>query len=196
MLFLRRYFLAGLLFWLPIWVTLLVLHFLYQLVSGIFSLLPHAYQPQHWFSVSIPGFEIIVALLLVLVTGIGITNFLGNKMVEFGEALVARIPLVRTIYMGTKQVADTLLSRSNQSFSKVLLVEYPRKGTWTLAFLTNHQHPDFAKDLNHDHVCVFIPTTPNPTSGFLLMLPKHEVIELDISLDQALKFILSLGVIN
>jgi uncharacterized membrane protein len=192
---LRRYFFAGLFFWLPIWVTLLVIHFLVGLLDNTLALLPNQYQPEYFLGVKIPGFGIILSLLIVIVTGIIVTNFLGKKIVALGEAIVARIPLVRTIYMGTKQVVDTVM-HNNHSFSKVLLVEYPRTGMWSLAFMTSLASKEINQKTALEQVCVFIPTTPNPTSGFLLMIPKANVIELEMGIDQALKFIISLGVIQ
>lgn len=194
--FVRKYFIAGLLVWLPIWATLLVLHFLINVLNTTFSLLPLSYQPDYWLGWRVPGIGVLLSLVVVLLTGMAATNIFGRKLVDLGEAIVQRIPLVRTIYMATKQLIETLVSSSSQSFRKVLLVEYPRKGVWTVAFLTGPCLPEIAQHHAEEMLWVFVPTTPNPTAGFLLAVPSNEVKELDISVEQALKLIISLGMIQ
>lgn len=193
---LRRYFFAGLFFWVPIWVTLLVVHFVLNLLSNTFSLIPEMYRPQNWLGFDIPGIGILLSLIIVFCSGILVTNFLGRKIVQLGEAIVGRIPLVRTIYMGSKQIIDTMVSSSNQSFRKVALIEYPRKGSWAIGFLTGYAPIEIQQQIGHESIYVFIPTTPNPTSGFLLLVPKHEIHELDMTIEQAFKLIISMGVIQ
>ncbi|HLD16768.1 MAG TPA: DUF502 domain-containing protein [Coxiellaceae bacterium] len=190
----RRYFLAGLLFWIPLVITLFILHFLVSLLDGSIALLPYQYQPdQFLFGMHIPGLGIIFTLVLVLVTGLVITNILGQKLMRIWDRLLSRIPVVRTIYSAVKQVVDAVMSTQGTSFKKVLLVEFPRQGTWSLGFQTN-DHLKMSGD--QEMVVVFIPTTPNPTSGFLIFVPKNQVKEVNITIEQAFKLIVSLGVIK
>lgn len=192
----KRYLIAGLLVWVPVWVTLLVIHFIINLLDKTVGLLPEAYQPQNLLGFSIPGLGLLLSLAVVFGTGVFIVHFLGHKLVNAWEAILARIPLVRTIYSSVKQVVATVLSTGGDSFRKVLLVEYPRKGLWSIAFLTSHAWETLHKETGQEMITVFIPTTPNPTSGFLIFVPKAEVRELDISVDEALKFVISLGVLE
>lgn len=193
----RRYFISGLLVWLPIWVTILVIKFLLDILNSALLLLPHSYQPDALIGLHIPGINIFITLLIIFATGMFVANFLGLKFVALWDAFIAKIPLVRTVHAGVKQILQTLFTPGGQSFRKVLLVEYPRKGMWSLAFQT----ADAAEEVvtltgNVPMVSVFIPTTPNPTSGFLLMLPKADVIELKMTVEEALKFVISLGVMQ
>jgi uncharacterized membrane protein len=193
---LRRYFISGLLVWLPIWITILALKFLVDILSNSLNLLPHKYQPDVLIGFHIPGIGVIITLLVIFFTGVIVANFVGRQMVALGDAFIARIPLVRTIYMGVKQILETLFTPGGQSFRKVLLVEYPRVGMWSLAFQTGDGAPEVEKLLNGEAmVSLFIPTTPNPTSGFLMMVPRKNVIEMEMSVEQALKFVISLGVV-
>lgn len=194
---LRKYFISGLLVWLPLIVTILVLKFLVDILSQSLLLLPNRYQPDVLLGVHIPGIGVVLTLVVVFVTGLFVANFIGRSFIEFGENIMFRIPLVRTIYTGVKQVTDTIFSPGSQSFRKVLLVEYPCPGVWSMAFQTGEDNGDIEKLLDSEPlVSYFIPTTPNPTSGFLMMAPKSKVKELDISVDQALKFVISLGVVK
>lgn len=193
----QRYFISGLLVWLPIWVTLLVMNFLINLLSKSLLLLPHEYQPDVLLGYHIPGIGVILTVLVIFLTGLLAANFIGSKLVSLGDAIMARIPLVRTIYTGVKQVTQTLFTPGGQSFRKVLLVEYPCRGVWSVAFQTGEVNREIEGVLNGDPmVSYFIPTTPNPTSGFLMMAPKSQVKELNMSVDQALKFVISLGVVQ
>ncbi len=192
----KRYLIAGLLVWVPIWVTLLVIRFIINLLDKTLALLPDAYQPQVLLGYDLPGLGLLLSLVIVFSTGIFITHFLGHKLVHFWEAILARIPLVRTIYGSAKQIVSTLLSTGGDSFRKVLLVEYPRKGLWSIAFLTSRAGIQPSKKTDVPMLTVFIPTTPNPTSGFLIMVPEADAVEIDISVDEALKFVISLGVIH
>jgi len=194
---LQRYFISGLLVWLPIWITLLVIKFLFDIMSETLSLLPHKYQPDVLFGFHIPGIGVLITLLVILGTGVIVANFIGKRLVVVWDAIIGRIPLVRSVYTGVKQVVHTLFTPGGQSFRKVLLVEYPRTGLWTIAFQTGDSTPEVQKSLNeNDMVSLFVPTTPNPTSGFLMMTPRKNVIELDMSVEQALKFVISLGVVQ
>lgn len=193
---LRSYLITGLVVWLPVLVTFLVVRFIVDLLGQSVALLPHAYQPQQLVGVNIPGIGVIFSLLLLLMTGIIATNFFGQKLVRFSESLLDRIPLVRTIYNSTKQVINAILSTNSQAFRNVLLIEYPRKGIWSIAFQTNENgaipHPETGEPM----VSVFIPTTPNPTSGFLMMVAKSETIPVSMTIDEALKCVISLGVMQ
>lgn len=192
----KGYLLAGLVVWLPILVTIGVLRFIIDLLDNTVAMLPHAYQPDQLLGVHIPGFGVFFSLFILLITGILVANFLGQRLVSWGESILARIPLVRSIYNSVKQVLNTVLSSKGDAFRKVLLIEYPRKGLWSLAFQTGSATPEI-NSLTHDEmISVFIPTTPNPTSGFLMMIARKEALELSMSVDEALKFIISLGVMQ
>ncbi len=194
---LRRYFISGLLFWLPIWVTILVINFLVNILSNTLLLLPQRYQPDAILGFHIPGIGVVITLLVILLTGIVVANFVGRRLVLLGDAIIGHIPLVRTIYSSVQKVLHTLFTPGGQSFRKVLLVEYPRVGMWSIAFQTGDGAPEVTKTFNNGPmVSIFIPTTPNPTSGFLMMVPRKDVIELEMSIDQALKFVISLGVMQ
>jgi uncharacterized membrane protein len=193
----RKYLISGLLVWLPIWVTLLVIKFLVDLLSKSLLLLPANLQPDIILGVHVPGMGVIITLLVIFLTGLFAANFVGRRFVALGDALMSRIPLVRTVYTGVKQVTQTLFSPGGQSFRKVLLVEYPCAGVWTIAFQTGEVSKKIESSLQEEAmVSYFVPTTPNPTSGFLMMTARNKVIELDISVDQALKFVISLGVVQ
>ena len=192
----RRYLLAGLVVWLPVLATFGILRFLVDLLDQTISLLPAAYQPEQLFGFHIPGFGVVLSLVLLLITGLIATNFLGQRLVIWSEAVLDKIPLVRTIYNTSKQVIQAIFSTNSEAFRKVLLVEYPRKGLWSIAFQTGTAHSIVGDSLGTDMVSIFIPTTPNPTSGFLMMVAKSEVIELKMTVDEALKFIISLGMMQ
>lgn len=191
----RRYFIAGLLVWLPIWVTLLIIKFIVDLVDRILSLLPQGSNPDNVFGVHIPGLGLIFTIFFVFLTGMLVTNFIGSWLVSVWESLLARIPLVRSIYTAVKQVSSTMFSSNGEAFRKVLLVEYPRKGMWSIAFQTGTGFNVPGESAVSDMVTVFIPTTPNPTAGFLLLVPKQDVVELKMNTEQALKLVISLGVV-
>jgi len=192
---LRRYFVAGLLVWLPIWVTLLVIKFIVDVMDQSLALLPKAYQPAHLIGYSIPGLGFLITIIFLLLTGMVVANFLGRRLIAFWEALLGRIPLVRSIHGGVKQALHTLLSSSGQSFRQVVLVQYPREGMWTVGFLTNSGLVEAEKHVGQDMLTIFVPTTPNPTSGFLVFVPKADVLLLDMSVDKALRLVISLGTI-
>jgi uncharacterized membrane protein len=194
--YLRRYFISGLLVWLPIMVTLAVLKFLIDLLSKSLVLLPAPIQPDKLLGFHVPGVGVVLTLVVLFLTGLFAANFMGRRLVALNDSLMARIPLVRSVYTGVKQVTQTLFTPGGQSFRKVLLVEYPREGVWTIAFQTGEVGPDIESVLKEPMVSYFVPTTPNPTSGFLLMSPRSKVIDLDISVDQALKMVISLGVVQ
>jgi uncharacterized membrane protein len=192
----RGYLIAGLLIWLPILATLYVMFFLVNLFDMTLDLIPDELQPQVLLGFHLPGLGLIFSLLVLLLTGALVTNFLGNKLILYGEKLLERIPLVRTIYKSVKQVLETIFTSNSDSFRKVLLVEYPRKGLWSIAFQTGSSTPQIVDRIGEEVVTVFIPTTPNPTSGFLIMVPVSDVRECDLSIDEALKIVISLGVVQ
>ncbi len=188
----KRYFVAGLLVWVPLAVTLWLIRFLVTTMDGV---LPPWMIPQIVDRYHIPGVGLVAVLLLVFGTGVLVANFIGERLVRWWELLLARIPIVRTIYSSVKQVSDTILSPNGQAFRKAVLVQYPRQGSWTIAFLTGVPGAGVVEHLPGEHVSVYVPTTPNPTSGFFLLMPRNEVVELDMTVDAALKYIVSMGVV-
>lgn len=197
MSYLQRYFISGLLVWLPIWVTLLVIKFLVDILGNTMLMLPPNYRPDAILGMHIPGIDLLITLMVIILTGMVAANFIGSRLLDLWDRLMGHIPLVRSVYTGVKQVAQTLFAPGGQSFRKVLLVQYPKAGLWSIAFQTGDGTPEVVKSLEGEEmVSLFIPTTPNPTSGFLMMTAKKDVIELDMSVDQALKFVISLGVVQ
>jgi uncharacterized membrane protein len=192
---LRRYLIAGILIWVPAVVTYLILRFIIDLIDRILLVLPEAYRPDTLFGFHIPGLGVVLTLTLLVVTGFLAANFVGRRLIARWESLVARIPLVSPIYSGAKKVSETLLSDQGQAFRKVLLVEYPRRGIWSLAFLTANQLGEVQAKTGKEVACVFVPTTPNPTSGFIILVPRDEIVVLDMTVDEAFRMIVSLGVV-
>ncbi len=192
---LKKYFITGLLIWIPLAITFMVLAWIVGTLDAILLWLPTEHQPSRYIGFNIPGVGVVASLLIIFFTGLIAANVLGQKLVRLWEALLSRIPVVKSIYYSVKQVSDTLFSSSGQAFRKALLVQYPREGAWTIAFLTGQPGGDAANHLHGDYVSVYVPTTPNPTSGFFLMMPRTDVIELDMSVDEALKYIISMGVV-
>ncbi|MDC9714845.1 MAG: DUF502 domain-containing protein [Gammaproteobacteria bacterium] len=192
---LRNYFIAGLLFWIPLGLSVVVVKFFLELLD---NLVPAEYLPKTLFDLSnvIPGVGIILVLLVILFTGTLVNNFIGRKLLQLWENLLNKIPGFRNIYSALKQLSDTILSPSSNSFKKALLIEYPRKGLWTIAFQTGDYHGEIEEKIGQDIVNIYVPTTPNPTSGFFIMLPKNEVIELDMHVDEAFKLVISTGVVT
>ncbi len=193
--FVKRYLITGLLIWVPLVITMWVLNLLVSTMDQTLLLLPLELRTEQWLGVHIPGLGVLLTLLIVFLTGLLAANIIGQRLVLFWEGVLARIPVVNSIYNGVKQVSDTLFSPTGQAFRKALLVQYPRQGSWTIAFQTGVPGGDVANHLTGDFVSVYVPTTPNPTSGFFLMMPKADVIELDMSIDEALKYIISMGVV-
>jgi len=190
----RKYIIAGLLVWMPLGITFLVIRAIVGLLDRTLLLLPEPYQPDNLLGMHIPGLGVLLAAILVLTTGMIVANFLGKRLVISWEHFLARIPLVRSLYAAIKQIMEAVLSTDAQSFRKVLLLEYPRKGVWSLAFLTSDNLGEVQAKTSSEVISVFIPTTPNPTSGFIIMVPKDDVIELDMAVEDGLKMIISLGV--
>ncbi len=191
----RRYLIAGLLVWVPLGITIYILHFLLTSLDQILLVLPESLQPRALFGFDIPGLGVVVAFLILLATGVVAANFFGARLIRAWEAVLGRIPFVKSIYSSVKQVSDTLLSDKGQAFRKALLVEFPRPGSWTIAFQTGAPAAAVAPYLSGEHVSVYVPTTPNPTGGYFLMLPREQVRELDMTVDEALKYIISMGVV-
>jgi len=192
---LKKYFITGLLVWVPLGITLWVLHLLVTSMDQSLLLLPERYQTENLFGVHIPGMGVLLSLLILFATGLITANFIGQRLLLFWESVLGRIPVVKSIYNSVKQVSDTLFSSNGHAFRQALLVQYPREGSWTIAFLTGRPGGDVVNHLQGEYVSVYVPTTPNPTSGFFLMMPQQDVIVLDMSVDEALKYIISMGVV-
>jgi uncharacterized membrane protein len=190
----KRYLITGLVIWVPLAITLWVLDLLVGMMDQTLLLVPHELRTENWLGVHIPGLGVILTLLVVFVTGVLTTNIVGQRMVKFWEGVLKRIPFVNSIYTGVKQVSDQLFSGTGHAFRKVLLVRYPHPQAWSLAFQTNVP-ADVARHLGADHVAVFIPTTPSPVNGFYFYVRREDTIELDMSVDEALKNIISMGVV-
>jgi len=191
----KKYLIAGLLVWMPLGITFLVVRAIVGFLDRTLLLLPQAYQPDTLLGIHIPGLGVVLAVVLVLATGMVVANFLGKRIVAAWESLLSRIPLVRTLYAGIKQIMEAVLATDAKSFSKVLLLEYPRKGVWSFAFMTSDDLGEVQDKTDAKVISVFIPTTPNPTSGFVLMVPATDVIELEMSVEDGLKMIISMGVV-
>jgi len=192
---LRRYIVAGILVWLPIGVTIFLVRILIGLLDRTMVLIPQKYQPEELIGFTIPGLGIVLTIILLLVTGVLAANIVGRSMVGLWESLLDRIPVVRSVYSAAKNFAEIVFSDSSQSFKKVLLIEYPRKGLYSLAFQTSSELGEVQGRTGEGVLCTFVPTTPNPTSGFIIIVPRKDVIELDMEVDEALKMIISLGVV-
>ena len=193
---LRKWLLSGLLVIVPVVITFLVLEWVVGLLDQTLQILPMAWHPDRVLGVHIPGFGVILTLAILLVVGATVSNFIGNKLVQWGDAVVTRIPVVRSIYSSVKQVSDTLFSENGNAFRKAVLVQWPREGIWTVAFVTGAPGGDVATYLREDEfLSVYVPTTPNPTGGYFVMLRKSDCIELNMSVDEALKYVVSMGVV-
>jgi uncharacterized membrane protein len=191
----RKYFVTGLLILVPIAITLWVLNLVIGTMDQSLLLLPEKWRPGALIGFHVPGAGAVLTLLFILVVGLLTHNYFGKKVVYWWELLLQRIPVVNSIYSSVKQVSDTLLSSSGNAFRKAVLVQYPRAGSWTIAFVTGTPGGDVKNHLTGDYISVYVPTTPNPTSGFFLMMPKADTIELEMSVDEALKYIVSMGVV-
>jgi len=192
----RKYFITGLLILVPLAITLWVLNLIIGTMDQSLLLLPVSWRPEALVGFRIPGLGTILTLLIIFLTGLATRNFIGRQVVSLWEGLLTRIPVVKSIYSSVKQVSDTLFSSSGNAFRKAVLVQYPRQGSWTIAFLTGIPGGEVKNHLQGaDYVSLYVPTTPNPTSGFFLMVPRADTIELDMSVDEALKYIVSMGVV-
>jgi uncharacterized membrane protein len=191
----KRYFITGLLIWVPLVITGWVLSLIVNTLDQSLRLLPESFHPQSLFGFAIPGAGAVLTLLMIFLTGLLAANFIGQKLVGWWDKLLSRIPVVNSVYKSVKQVSDTLFAPNGNAFRKALLVQYPRQGSWTVAFLTGRPGGDIPRHLHGEYVSVYVPTTPNPTSGFFLMMPAQDVVELDMTVDEALKYIISMGVV-
>jgi uncharacterized membrane protein len=191
---LRRYLVAGVLVWLPILATIWVVNFMLNLMDRTLLLLPPSYRPEALLGFSIPGAGLVLALVLLLVTGLLVTNLIGRRLVVWGEELLNRIPVVRSVYGGVKSFTESVFSQSN-SFRKVVMVEYPRQGVWSIGFLTAEDVPEISQKTGENHVAVYLSSSLNATAGWLIVVPRRMVHELDMSVDAALKMIITCGVV-
>lgn len=192
---LRRYIIAGLLVWLPIAVTFLLLRFIIGLMDGTLALLPEGLRPEALFGFEVPGLGLVLTIAVLLLTGMFAANFVGRTLVGLWESLLRRIPIVRSIYSASKSFAEVVFSDTGDSFKRVLLIEYPGPQIYSLAFQTATSLGEVQEKTGDEVICVFVPTTPNPTSGYIVAIPKDAAIELDMTVDEALKMIISLGVV-
>lgn len=192
---LRRYLVTGLLIWVPLVITLWVLNLIVSTMDQSLELLPAALHPRTLFGFRIPGLGALLTVLVVLLTGLAGSNIIGQRAVILWERMLSRIPFVKSIYNSVKQVSDTLFAPSGQAFRKALLIEWPRPGVWTIAFLTGKPGGDVVQHLPPDCVSVYVPTTPNPTGGYFVMIPRAHVVELQMTVDEALKYVISMGVV-
>lgn len=191
----KKYFITGLLVLVPLVITVWVLKSLIGVMDQSLLLLPDAWHPHALFGRDIPGVGAILTVVIVLTTGVIATNFFGKQLINLWEKLLNRVPVVKSVYSSVKQVSDTLFSDSGNAFRKAVLVQFPRQGAWTIAFITGTPGGDVSNHLHGDYVSIYVPTTPNPTGGYFLMMPKADVIELEMSVDEALKYIISMGVV-
>ncbi len=193
--YLRRVLIAGLLVWVPLGVTILVVRLVIRWLDGSIALLPEAYRPENLIGFAIPGLGVVISFLVVLITGMIVANIFGRQLIRGWERLLSRIPLVRSIYSGVKQLAETMFADTGSSFRKVLLVEFPRRGLWTIAFLTGTDMGEAQRKTGRDVINIYVPTTPNPTGGYFVMVPREDVIELNLSVDEGLKMLMSMGAV-
>ena len=191
----KKYLITGLLIWIPLVITLWVLKLVVDVLDQSLLLLPVAWQTENWLGVHIPGLGAILTVFIVFVTGVFATNFFGAQLVELWHEVLHRIPVVNSIYSSVKQISDTLFSSSGQAFRKAVLVRWPHEGAWTIAFLTGTPGGDVANHLPPDCISVYVPTTPNPTGGYFVIVKRTDMVELDMTVDQALKYIISMGVV-
>jgi len=189
----KSYLIAGLLIWAPLVITVWVVMLL---VTTLEEILPEALSANALFGINLPGFRILIVFLVLMLTGLLAANFIGRSVVERWERLLGRIPLVRSIYKSVKQVGDTVLAPNGQAFRRAVLVQFPHAGSWTVALVTGKPSAEVAKHLAGEHISVYVPTTPNPTSGYFLVVPTDQTIELDMTVDTALKYIVSMGVVT
>ncbi|QHI97836.1 DUF502 domain-containing protein [Xylophilus rhododendri] len=192
---LRKWLFAGLLTIVPLAITVWVLDWIIGILDQTLLILPAAWQPDRLLGFHLPGFGVLLALLILLVVGAITSNFVGKKLVKWGDAVLGRIPVVRSIYSSVKQVSDTLFSESGNAFRTAVLIQWPREGVWSIGFVTGSPGGDVATYLREDFLSVYVPTTPNPTGGYFVMLRRSDCIELDMSVDEALKYIVSMGVV-
>ena len=192
----RRWLLAGLLVLVPLAITVWVLDWIVSTLDQTLQILPRHWHPDYLIGIHVPGFGVLLALAIVLLIGAVASNFFGRKLVGWWDSLLGRIPIVRSIYSSVKQVSDTLFSENGNAFRKAVLVQWPREGVWTIAFQTGTPGGDVVNHLGPDYLSVYVPTTPNPTGGYFVMLKASDCIELNMSVDEALTYVISMGVVS
>lgn len=193
---LKKYIIAGLLVWIPLAFTIWVLDLIVSSMDRTLLLLPPPWRPESWLGFPLPGAGLILSALVLLLTGMAAANIMGQRMVSWWEGLLSRIPIVRSIYSSVKQVSDTLLSPNGHSFGRAVLIEFPQRGQFSVAFVVGSPSGRITRHLGGEFLVIYVPTAPNPTSGYTLIVPTAEVRELDMSVDEALKFVISLGVVG
>ena len=191
----KKYLITGLLIWIPLVITIWVLTLVVDTLDRTLLLLPPHFRTESWLGMHVPGMGVIMTLVIVFVTGVLAANFIGERLVRLWNAILHRIPFVSSIYSSVKQVSDTLFSSSGEAFRKAVLVQWPHEGMWTIAFVTGSAGGDVASHLREDYLSVYVPTTPNPTGGYFVLVARKDLIELDMSVDQALKYVISMGVV-
>jgi uncharacterized membrane protein len=192
--YIRRWLFAGLMVLVPLGITIFVVDFLVNLLDKSLLLIPPPWRPDALLGFHLPGVGIVLVLALLLVVGFLADNIIGERIVRWAESMLGRVPLVRSVYSGSKQLADMVLGEGGTSFRKVILIEYPRKGLWTIGFITGGPVREAREKTGRELVTAFVPTTPNPTSGFIMLVPREDVIPLDMSVEHAMRMIISLGV--
>lgn len=192
----KKNLIAGIVLWLPIIVCFFIIEFILNLLDQVFLFLPQAYQPESWLGVNIPGLNVILLIVIIWLSGLLATNYLGKRLVQFGEGILAHIPLVRSIYRAVKESLQVILSPNTKSFQRVVLVEYPRRDSWSVAFVTTEMILKTHEHGKEDKIMLFVPTTPNPTSGYLIIVPEKDVVELNMPVDEALKWVISMGTLT
>ena len=191
----KKYFITGLLVLVPLFITVWVLSSIIGIMDQSLFLLPESWRPKALLGHEIVGIGALLTVMIILFTGVIATNFFGKQLINLWEAMLSRVPFVKSIYASVKQVSDTLFSDSGNAFRHAVLVQFPRQGAWTIAFITGQPGGDIVNHLQGDYVSVYVPTTPNPTGGYFLMMPRTDVVELEMSVDEALKYIISMGVV-
>ncbi len=194
--YIRRWLFAGLMVLVPLGITIFVVDFIIGLLDKSLLLIPPAWRPEALLGFNVPGTGILICLVLLLGVGFLADNFIGARVMRWAESMLGRVPMVRSIYSGSKQLADMVLGEGGTSFRQVILIEYPRKGLWTIAFVTGGPLREAREKSGHDLITVFVPTTPNPTSGFIILVPRQDVITLQMSVEEAMRMIISLGVVT
>ena len=192
----KRYLITGLLVLIPLAITVWVLGAIVSTMDQSLALLPHFAQPKTWLGYDIPGLGVLLTFLIILAAGVLTSNILGQRLMVAGEAVVKRIPVVNTLFFGVKQISDTLFKPGGKAFRKAVLIRWPHADSWTIGFVTGIPGGDVANHLPGDYVSIYVPTTPNPTGGYFVMLPRQNVVELQMSVDDALKYVISMGVVT
>ncbi len=192
---LKRYLITGLLVWIPLGLTIWVINFLFSFMDQVLLLLPASWRPEYWLGFHLPGTGLVIAGLVVLLTGVLAANIIGQRLVQWWESALSRIPIVSNIYRSVKQVSDTLLSQDGHAFRRAVLVEFPQRGQWAVGFVVGTTAAQLSQRLDPLAVTVYVPTAPNPTSGYTLIVSPSEIHDVDMSVDDALKFVISMGVV-